>query len=108
MKRLLALLPLATACGLDNQTLNEQEVITSVVLDFDGTRFEFNDPDGDGGEDPTIDPVVLAPGNYTLTVRFENRLEGVSMRSKNSAASTDVSHTVTQASPSPFGVSNST
>lgn len=75
MKSLLALLPLATACGLDSQTLNEQEVITSIILDFDGTRFEFNDPDGDGGEDPTIDPVVLAAGNYTLTVHFENRLE---------------------------------
>lgn len=70
----LALVPLA-GCALDSQTLNEQEVITSVVLDFDGTRFEFNDPDGDGGESPTIDPVVLAPGNYNLSVYFENRLE---------------------------------
>ncbi len=75
MKVLLALLPLASACALDSQTLNEQEVITSVILDFDGTRFEFNDPDGDGGENPTIDPVVLAPGTYNLTVHFENRLE---------------------------------
>jgi hypothetical protein len=37
---------------------------------------EFDDPDGDGGDPPTVDPVNL-PGDtsYTLTVAFENRLE---------------------------------
>ncbi len=63
------------ACGLPDASLNDQEVITTVILDFDGTRFEFDDVDGDGGEPPTIDPVVIAPGSYTLTVHFENRLE---------------------------------
>jgi len=62
-------------CALPAQSLNDQEVITTVILDFDGTRFEFDDVDGDGGEPPTIDPVALAPGSYGLTVHFENRLE---------------------------------
>jgi hypothetical protein len=34
----------------------------------------FNDPDGDGGAAPTVDPVNLTPGTYTLTVQFQNRL----------------------------------
>lgn len=63
------------SCALDAGALNDQEVITTVILDFDGTTFEFDDVDGDGGEPPVIDPVVLVPGSYTLAVRFENRLE---------------------------------
>lgn len=71
-----ALLCLAlAACALPNESLNDQEVITTVILDFDGTRFEFDDVDGDGGEPPTIDPVVLTAGTYALTLHFENRLE---------------------------------
>ena len=72
MKALLCLL--LAACGLPDASLNDQEVITTVILDFDGTRFEFDDVDGDGGEPPTIDPVMIAPGSYTLTLHFENRL----------------------------------
>ena len=61
---------------------NENEVITTVTLGFapegggDAVTAAFNDPDGDGGDAPTVDPVALTDGvTYTLTVTFENRLE---------------------------------
>ena len=69
-----------TACSDDDGgSTNENEVITTVVLRFAPTSGSavtatFNDPDGDGGAAPTIDPVSLTPGNYTLTVQFQNRL----------------------------------
>lgn len=69
---------LLSACALDAQSLNDQEVITSVILHFEGATtaaFEFDDADGDGGEPPVTDPIALAPGAYTLRVRFQNRLE---------------------------------
>lgn len=58
---------------------NENEVITTVVLTFTPSSgapriATFNDPDGDGGQAPTVDPVNLTPGNYALTVQLENRL----------------------------------
>jgi hypothetical protein len=68
------------ACSDDGgATENENEVITTVILNFmpaSGPTITatFNDADGDGGGAPTIDPVNLAPGNYTLTVQFQNRL----------------------------------
>jgi hypothetical protein len=71
----LALLLLLPACALPEGTLNDQEVITTVILQFGDAEFAFDDPDGDGGELPTIDPIMLAPGDYALAVRFENRLE---------------------------------
>jgi hypothetical protein len=37
--------------------------------------FEFDDPDGDGGDAPTIDEVELPAGSYSLAVVFENGLE---------------------------------
>lgn len=69
------------ACGpLGNGALNEQEVITSMILTFTppsgpAVAAEFDDPDGDGGELPTVQPIVLAPGDYTLTLRLQNRFE---------------------------------
>jgi len=61
---------------------NESEVITSVVLTFTPAgggapiTATFNDPDGDGGTAPTIDPINLTAGvTYAATVKFENRLE---------------------------------
>jgi hypothetical protein len=74
-------LSLAACGGDDGHVHNEEEVISAVILTFtpDGGGaaevFEFDDPDGDGGEAPTIDPIDLAAGNYALTVAFENRLE---------------------------------
>ena len=77
---LLSAILLLAACGDDGPPGgNEGEVITSVILTFqDGPSeesFEFDDPDGDGGDPPTIDPVNIPAGTYTVTVAFENRLE---------------------------------
>lgn len=79
---LLAPVPLLAACGDDGGTINAQEVITTVSLSFapmgggDPVVADFDDPDGDGGAAPTVDPVSLTAGTtYTLTVRFLNKLE---------------------------------
>jgi hypothetical protein len=73
---------LLLACGHsdDPDHGNESEVITTVVLTFTPEAgapitAAFDDPDGDGGEAPTIDAIDLTPGNYTLAIAFENRLE---------------------------------
>jgi len=70
-----------TACSDDGGTAeNDNEVITTVILNFTpagggaAVTATFNDPDGDGGAAPTVDPVRLSPGNYTLAVQFQNRL----------------------------------
>lgn len=60
-------------------THNDNEVITTVILRFESTTgvirtAMFDDPDGDGGQAPMIDPVDLSPGMYGLTVQFQNRL----------------------------------
>ena len=67
-------------CGGDPATPDPGELITTVSLTFTPAAgpalvFEADDPDGDGGEPPTIDPLNLARGSYTVTVKFENRLE---------------------------------
>jgi hypothetical protein len=67
-------------CSDDIATINSGEVITTVVLAFTpetGSDIVVlaNDPDGDGGEAPTIDPINLVAGRYTLAVGFQNRLE---------------------------------
>lgn len=72
----------AAGCGHDHDHHHdhENEVITTVLLTFTPTgggaaiTAMANDPDGDGGNPPVIEPVNLAPGMYGLTVRFENRL----------------------------------
>lgn len=74
---------LLVACGDDGGGGgNENEVITTVALTFTPTGggaaivAEFDDPDGDGGAAPTVDPVDLIAGvTYAMTVGFENRLE---------------------------------
>ena len=78
--RTIPLLLLLAACGGDDTgPTNEGEVITTVILSFQGgaseDTFEFDDPDGDGGDPPTIDPLNIAAGTYTVTVASENRLE---------------------------------
>lgn len=68
------------ACGDEGGAENDNEVITTVILNFAPSgggatkTFTFNDPDGDGGAAPTIDPVNLTAGMYSLTVQFQNRL----------------------------------
>lgn len=76
------LLSSVVACGDDGgDSINSQEVITTVTLTFTpaggGAAIvaEFDDPDGDGGGAPTIDPINLTAGSYTTTVGFQNRLE---------------------------------
>ncbi len=70
------------ACGDDGGVVNENEVITTVRLELTPSTggapviAAFNDPDGDGGASPTVDPIVLASGTtYAMTVRFINGLE---------------------------------
>jgi hypothetical protein len=81
---LLLLAPLGAACGGDDgpSTGNENELITNVTLTFvpaDGgatVMAQANDPDGDGGAPPEVEPIVLvAFATYTLTVQVRNTLE---------------------------------
>src|SRR5262245_44181440 len=75
-------LAFVVACGEESANNgNEAEVITTVGLTFmpqaggSPITAEFDDPDGDGGDPPVVDPVNLAAGTYLLSVTFENRLE---------------------------------
>ncbi len=68
-------------CDSHGDDGDEPEVITTVTLTFSPTTggapivARFNDPDGEGGNAPVIDPINLTAGAYTLAVAFENRLE---------------------------------
>ncbi len=69
-------------CGGDNGAGNDNEVITTVTLQFTPmgsgatVTASFNDADGDGGAAPTIDPIDLVAGKtYATAVRFLNALE---------------------------------
>jgi len=73
---------LIAACGSPGGgATNEEEVITSIMLAFApmgggaAVTAELDDPDGVGGAPPTVQPINLTAGTYTLTVRFQNRLE---------------------------------
>jgi hypothetical protein len=77
MKRL-AILALV-GCG-GGASGDSRELITRVTLAFTTagatTTFTFDDPDGDGGEPPTVQPVMLANGTpYSLAITFTNALE---------------------------------
>jgi hypothetical protein len=81
---LVASLTLVTACSDDDDSgaTNEEEVITTVSLTFTpasggaAITAAFDDPDGDGGAAPTVDPLHLAAGTtYAVAVRFQNKLE---------------------------------
>ena len=71
------------ACGDDGATCTncDQELITTVTLTLTpqgGAPIvaEVDDPDGDGGDPPTIDSIALVAGTtYAVTVGFQNRLE---------------------------------
>lgn len=73
-------LSLVAACGDVGGNQNSEEVITTVQLTFVAAGglpivVEYDDPDGDGGEPGTADPIELAAGtSYTLDVAFINRL----------------------------------
>ncbi len=59
----------------------EEELITTVTLTFtsdagDTVTAEFTDPDGQGGNSGTAEPIVLAPNTtYTLSIELFNDLE---------------------------------
>lgn len=81
---LLALAMVSAGCGHDDDGHdhgNEEGVITTVRLTFTPTAgganvvASFNDPDGDGGSAPTVDPITLPAGAYSLAAKFENGLE---------------------------------
>jgi hypothetical protein len=71
------------ACGDPGDgSQNENEVITTVTLSFAPTgggaavTAVFDDPDGDGGAAPTVDPIRLTAGTtYALTLQLQNKLE---------------------------------
>jgi hypothetical protein len=72
---------LFTACKKDKEKENEEELITTAELTFTevggaGTvsKFTFKDPDGDGGNAPTVfEPITLAPSKtYNVTVKLLN------------------------------------
>ena len=87
-----ALIVLASCKKDDDQpnipqpVINEPENITSVELHFsslDGTsgfHVDWDDPDGLGGNEPTIDNIVLDSGvTYNVVVSFLDRSGGTSM-----------------------------
>lgn len=75
-----------TSCNKDDDPTiegNENEVITKVELRFkeQGTTTElvysWNDPDGDGGNPPVIDQIVLQPGKtYDVSLSFLDEVNG--------------------------------
>lgn len=78
---LLCACALVAACGdLGGDGPDPEELISTVQLTFranGGTPIvvEFDDPDGDGGEPGTSEPIELASGTtYTLSIAFYNRL----------------------------------
>lgn len=52
----------------------DEEVITDLVLTFQNAdtqtseSFTFSDPDGPGGNPPTIDVITLVPGAYSVSI----------------------------------------
>lgn len=80
--RFIPFILICAACGDDTVDIGEtEELITTVELVFTpvggGAQqiFTANDPDGDGGEAPTIDTVSVIAGTFDVSVSFENRLE---------------------------------
>lgn len=77
-----SLLSAVAACSDPSTGGNEEEVITTVILTFTPSgggapiTAIADDPDGDGGQPPTIDSIGLTAGqSYALAIGFENRLE---------------------------------
>jgi len=63
----------------DNPVVNEEEVITDMILTFTDVdtqqsfEFTFSDPDGEGGDDPVVDDIVLGDSTtYNLTIEVRD------------------------------------
>jgi len=75
----LLLIPILLTAACKDDTTNPNEVITTIQLSFSPATgspmvFEFNDPDGDGGQAGTAQPITLTKDlTFTLDVRFLNR-----------------------------------
>jgi hypothetical protein len=77
---LLAITVLFTACKKDKNETNEEELITTIKLDFvpvgggATASFTFKDLDGDGGAPPTLyQDIVLAPNKtYNVSITLTN------------------------------------
>ncbi len=77
---LFALTLLLTACEKDKEEPNEEELITTVKLDFipvgggASSSFTFKDLDGDGGAVPSVfQDIVLAPNKtYNVSITLTN------------------------------------
>ncbi|MDH5597583.1 MAG: hypothetical protein OEY34_00580 [Cyclobacteriaceae bacterium] len=73
-----------TGCGEDPVPVNDEEVITTLKLTFDELdqnlastgnpiTYSFADPDGDGGNNPVVDNIVLkAASVYNVTAELLN------------------------------------
>jgi hypothetical protein len=73
-------LALFNACKKDKGETNEEEVITTLEVKVTetgtntSTTFKYDDPDGPGGANATIEPIVLtANKTYDVTVAFLNK-----------------------------------
>jgi hypothetical protein len=72
---------LLTSCDKDKEEEeNEEEVITTLQMTFvpvgGGTTvtYKYDDPDGDGGSNPVIDQIVLAPNKtYNVNLQLLNK-----------------------------------
>lgn len=72
---------LFTSCDDDNDgEENDNEIITTVQLTFTPVSggsslvYDYDDADGPGGANPTVDNITLAPNTiYNVTVQFINK-----------------------------------
>jgi len=73
---------LLSSCKKDDGEHHDEEVITTLRLTFTpvgggaAVTFQYDDPDGPGGANPTKDEIVLAPNkSYTVVAQFLNKTE---------------------------------
>ena len=69
-----------SSCKKDAQEPNSEEVITTLKINFvpvgggNSVSFQYDDPDGPGGNAPTKDDITLAPNKtYTVTLQLLNK-----------------------------------
>jgi hypothetical protein len=69
-----------SSCKKDAQEPNDEEVITTLKINFvpvgggNTVSFQYDDPDGPGGNAPTKDDITLAPNKtYSVTLELLNK-----------------------------------